>query len=124
MLQQNLSTSGLDGRSFDSKNITHLTDMIQSLTLVTCDEITLLQLSKNWGREERRNKEDNHTLATQDREIYNGTCNTMNDRNGMGNVGWVLSCIYMNGFSNYTQHQNTIYVCTMYTYLGTAHQCL
>ena len=50
-------------------NPNQITDVTQPVALFTSDQVSLLQLIKNWGREETRDREDNHTLAhTLDRE--------------------------------------------------------
>ena len=50
-------------------NPNQIIDVTQPVALFTSDQVSLLQLIKDWGREETRYREDNHTLAhTLDRE--------------------------------------------------------
>ena len=77
MSSQNISSFGHHFRRLDMLNSNYITDpeflvnerkqfissVIQPPALFSSDQASLLQFSKNWGREERRDREDNHTLA-------------------------------------------------------------
>ena len=63
MSSQNSSSFGQHFRRLASPSSNHITDVTQLLTRFTTDQFSLLQLSKNWGTEERRDREDNYTLA-------------------------------------------------------------
>ena len=63
MSLENISCLENHFRRLDTLNCNHITDGTQHLGFFTCDQVSLLQLSKNWWSEERRNREDNHTLA-------------------------------------------------------------
>ena len=63
MSQKNISSFGQYFRRLATLNCNHMTGAIQPPALFRSDQVGLYQLSKNWGREERRDREDNHTLA-------------------------------------------------------------
>ena len=67
MSSQNISSFGHHFRRLAtlSYNHTHVTqiNLFQPAALFTSDQISLFQLSKDWGREERWDREDNHTLT-------------------------------------------------------------
>ena len=63
MSSQNISSFGHHFRTLATLSSNHITDVIQLAALCTSDKASLAQLSKDWGREERRDREDNGTLA-------------------------------------------------------------
>ena len=63
MFSKNISSFALYFRRLATLSSSHMTGAIQLLTLFTSDQVSLLQLSKNWGSKERGDREDNHTLA-------------------------------------------------------------
>ena len=63
MSLQNISSFGHHFRRLATLNSNHITDGTQPLALFISDQASLLQLSKNWGRKERRDRENDHTLA-------------------------------------------------------------
>ena len=63
MSSQNFSSFGHHFRRLAHLNSNHTTDVVQPLTLFTADQVSLLQLSNNWGREKRRDREESHSLA-------------------------------------------------------------
>ena len=63
MFVQNISSFGYHFRRLASLSSNHFTDVKQPVALCISDQVSLAQLSKNWGREERRDREDNGTLA-------------------------------------------------------------
>ena len=63
MSLENISCLENHFRRLDTLNRNHITDGTQRLKFFTSDQVSLLQLSKNWWREETRDREDNHTLA-------------------------------------------------------------
>ena len=62
MFVQNISSFGHHFRRLGTLNYNHNTDVKQPAALFS-DQVSLFQLSKDWGREERRDREDNGTLA-------------------------------------------------------------
>ena len=63
MSSQNISSFGYHFRRLASLSSNHTTDVKQPVALCISDKASLAQLSNNWGREERRDREDNGTLA-------------------------------------------------------------
>ena len=63
MSPKNLSSFALYFRRLATLNSKHSTGAIQPPTFFTSDQVSLLQLSKNWESKERGDREDNHTLA-------------------------------------------------------------
>ena len=63
MSSQNISSFGHHFRRLATLSSNHTTDGKRPPALCISDKVSLAQLSKNWGRKERRDREDNGTLA-------------------------------------------------------------
>ena len=63
MSQKNFSSFGQYFRRLATLNFNHMTGVPQPHALFTSDQVSLYQLSTNWGREVRKGREDSHTLA-------------------------------------------------------------
>ena len=63
MSSQNISSFGHHFRRLAPLNSNHITDVTQPLVIFTSERVCLKQLSKNWGKEETLDMEDNHTQA-------------------------------------------------------------
>ena len=63
MYSQNFSSFGHHISGFITLNSNYPSDVTQPLALFTGDEASLLKLSKNWGRGDRKDREENHSLV-------------------------------------------------------------
>ena len=63
MSPEKISSFGQYFKRLASLNFNHVPGVIQPPALFTSDQVSLYKLSKNWGLEDRRDREDNHTLA-------------------------------------------------------------
>ena len=70
MCLQNIRSFGHHFRRLAPPNFSHITDVTQSPALFTSNQVSLLQLSRNWGqsRGEKGQGEQSHIMDTLDRE--------------------------------------------------------